>query len=120
MFSTRYAEEKNTLPFEYGLCKVWFFSFAPLSILSVAHYKQNKWKIQLSDKFSCFPYRFWMHSFNSTHRTDQLHDSHVHLEKTQSKKRRQAPLKASSAEPYVYYTRSIFLIVTAIGEGLGW
>lgn len=34
-------KKKNLLPFEYGLYKGWFFSFAPLSILSVAHYKEK-------------------------------------------------------------------------------
>lgn len=41
--STKY-EERINVPLEYGLCRVWFFSLAPLSILSVAHCSQDKLK----------------------------------------------------------------------------
>lgn len=51
-FSARYGEEQSNVPLEYGLCKVWFFSFAPLSILSVAHYEHNTWKIQFRNQLS--------------------------------------------------------------------
>lgn len=77
-------------------------------------------KYSWAKKCRCFPYRFWMHSLNSTHQTDQLHDSHVHLEKTHSKKGRQAPWKYPQLSHMFIITRSIFLIVTPIGEGLGW